>query len=135
YNARLGDPETQVILPRIKNDIIDLFKAVTENNLGSKKLETDERACATVILASHGYPEEFEKGKIITGIENTEDCLLFHAGTKTDETNNLITSGGRVLAVTSYGKDLSEALRNCYVNAGRIYFESRYFRRDIGWDI
>ncbi|MBC8045939.1 MAG: phosphoribosylamine--glycine ligase [Fimbriimonadaceae bacterium] len=135
YNARLGDPETQVILPRIKNDILDLFKAVAENNLGSKKLETDERACATVILASHGYPSAFEKGKIITGMENTEDCLLFHAATKTDETNNLITSGGRVLAVTSYGKNLSEALLNCYVNAGRIYFESRYFRRDIGWDI
>ncbi|MBC8172629.1 MAG: phosphoribosylamine--glycine ligase [Chitinophagales bacterium] len=135
YNARMGDPETQVILPRIKNDMIDLFKAVAENTLGSKRLEIDERACATVILASHGYPGEFEKGKIITGLENVEDCLVFHAGTKTDDTNTLITSGGRVLAISAYGKDAEEALRTCYVNAGRVYFESRYFRRDIGWDI
>jgi phosphoribosylamine--glycine ligase len=135
YNARMGDPETQVIMPRIKNDILDLYKAVADNKLGDKKLETDDRACATVILASHGYPETFEKGKLITGIENTEDCSVFHAGTKLDENNNLLSNGGRVLAVSSYGKDLHEALRNCYVNAGRIYFESRYFRRDIGWDV
>ncbi|MFN0274178.1 MAG: phosphoribosylamine--glycine ligase [Chitinophagales bacterium] len=135
YNARMGDPETQVIMPRIKNDILDLYKAVAENTLGNKVLEVDERACTTVILASHGYPSAFEKDKVITGIENTENCMVFQAGTKMDENNNLLTNGGRVLAVSSYGKDLSDALQNCYANAGRIYFESRYFRRDIGWDV
>lgn len=135
YNARMGDPETQVMMPRIKNDILDLYIAVAENKLGTKTLEVDERACATVILASHGYPEQFEKGKAITGLENTEDCMVFHAGTKTDENNTLLTNGGRVLAVSAYGKTLYDALQTCYVNAGRIYFESRYFRRDIGWDV
>ena len=135
YNVRLGDPETQVILPRIKNDIIDLFTALSNGVLNTIEPEFDERACATVILASDGYPEQFETGKKITGIENTEDCLIFHAGTTVDENGNLLSNGGRVLAVSAYGNDLNEALRICYVNTGRIYFESRYFRRDVGWDI
>lgn len=135
YNARLGDPETQVILPRIQNDIVDLFIAVANGKLSEKKLLTDERACATVVLASDGYPEKYETGYSITGMENTEDCMLFHAGTTVDENNNLLTSGGRVMAVSAYGKDIYEALRTCYVNTGRIYFDTRYFRRDIGWDV
>ncbi len=122
-------------MPRIKNDIIDLFKAVAAGNLHKVALQTDTRACATVILASDGYPGNFEKGKKITGIENTEDCMVFQAGTARDANNELVTSGGRVMAVSAYGKDLEEALRNCYVNAGRIYFDTRYFRRDIGWDV
>lgn len=135
YNARLGDPETQVILPRIKNDLLGLFMAVHQEKLAEVKLEIDARTCATVILASDGYPGQFEKGKQITGLENTEDCIVFHAGTSLDENGTLITSGGRVLAVSSYGSDLFEALRSCYINAGRIYYETRYFRRDIGWDL
>jgi len=135
YNARMGDPETQVILPRVKNDIIDLFKAVAAGNISQKELVIDQLTCTTVVLASHGYPGEFEKYKPITGIENCENCLIFHAGTKLDGNNTLVTNGGRVFAVTSYGNTLEEALTNCYVNAGRIYYESRYFRRDIGWDI
>ena len=135
YNARLGDPETQVILPRIKNDILELFLAVHNENLNLHKLEIDERACATVILASDGYPGQFERGKQISGLENTENCFVFHAGTSLDENGNLITSGGRVLAVSAYGSDLFEALRSCYINAGRIYYDTRYFRRDIGWDL
>lgn len=135
YNARMGDPETQVILPRVQNDILDLFQSVAQGNISEKHLVIDPQTCATVILASHGYPGEFEKGKPITGIENCENALIFHAGTRLDENNTLITSGGRVLAVTSYGNTLDEALTNCYINAGRIYFESRYFRRDIGFDI
>ncbi len=134
YNCRLGDPETQAILPRIKNDIVELFIAASENKLSEIKMAFDERACATVILASHGYPEKFDIGKPISGLENTENCMLFHAGTKLDENGTLLTNGGRVMAVSCFGNNLSEALRNCYVNAGRIYFESRYFRNDIGWD-
>lgn len=135
YNARMGDPETQVILPRIQNDILELFQSVASHNISETKLVIDQRNCATVILASHGYPGEFEKGAAISGIENCENALIFHAGTKLDENNTLITSGGRVLAVTSYGNTLDEALTNCYINAGRIYFSTRYFRRDIGFDI
>jgi len=135
YNARLGDPETQVILPRVKNDILELFLAVHNENIKDQHLVVDERACATVILASDGYPVQFEKGKQISGLENTENCMVFHAGTTLDTNGNLITSGGRVLAVSAYGSDLFEALRSCYINAGRIYYDTRYFRRDIGWDL
>jgi len=135
YNARLGDPETQVILPRVKNDILELFLSVHNENIKDQHLVVDERACATVILASDGYPGQFEKGKQISGLENTEDCMVFHAGTTLNANGNLITSGGRVLAVSAYGSDLFEALRSCYVNAGRIYYDTRYFRRDIGWDL
>lgn len=135
YNARLGDPETQVILPRLKNDIVDLFFAVDQQQLNTKTLQVDERACTTVILASHGYPETFEKGFPITGIENTENCMVFQAGTSIGKNGELITAGGRVMAVSAYGNTLDAALRNCYINAGRIYYDSRYFRRDIGFDV
>jgi len=134
YNARLGDPETQVILPRLKNDIIDLFFAVDQQQLNTKTLQVDNRVCTTVILASHGYPETFEKGFPITGIENTDNCLVFQAGTALGNNGELITAGGRVMAVSAYGNTLEEALRSCYINAGRIYYDSRYFRRDIGFD-
>ena len=135
YNARLGDPETQVILPRIKNDLLELFMAVHNETLKDQILSIDERACAAVILASDGYPGQFEKGKSISGLENTENCMVFQAGTTLDANGSLITSGGRVLAVSAYGSDLFEALRTCYINAGRIYYDTRYFRRDIGWDL
>lgn len=135
FNARMGDPETQVILPRVKNDLIELFMAVDNSTIGQQTLQTDERACATVILASYGYPESFEKGKAITGIENTENCMVFHAGTTIDQNNDLVTSGGRVMAISAMADHLDEALRICYANAGRIYYETRYFRRDIGWDV
>ncbi len=135
FNARMGDPETQVIMPRIKNDIIELFNAVATNTLSTQTLAIEERPCATVILASRGYPGEFDKGFVITGIENCEHAFVFHAGTRINLNKELTTSGGRVLAVTSLGKSIEDALSNCYMNAGRIYFESRYFRRDIGWDL
>lgn len=135
YNCRMGDPETQVIMPRIASDIITLFTAVANGDLADHPLETDPRACSTVILASHGYPGVFEKGYVITGIENTEDCMVFQAGTATNENGELITAGGRVMAVSAYGEDIAAALRKSYVNAGRIYYDSRYFRRDIGWDM
>jgi phosphoribosylamine--glycine ligase len=135
YNCRMGDPETQVIMPRVANDILTLFTAVANGTLSEQPLQTDPRACATVILASHGYPGVFEKGYVITGIEQTEDCMVFQAGTSTNGNGELITAGGRVLAVSAYGNDIASALRTSYVNAGRIYYDSRYFRRDIGWDM
>ncbi|MEZ5012772.1 MAG: phosphoribosylamine--glycine ligase [Chitinophagales bacterium] len=134
YNARMGDPETQVIMPRLQNDILDLFLAVHAGTLQMHETKTDPRACSTVILASSGYPEHFDKGAVISGLENVEDCMVFHAGTSMSDKGELITAGGRVLAVSAYGNDLTEALRTCYVNAGRIYYATRYFRRDIGWD-
>ncbi|MFN3939638.1 MAG: phosphoribosylamine--glycine ligase [Chitinophagales bacterium] len=135
YNCRMGDPETQVIMPRIQSDIVEVFQAVANTNLHKVDFKTDERVCTTVILASHGYPGEFEKGKVITGLENIEDCLVFHAGTQLNAQGALVTSGGRVMAVSAYGSDHYSALQKCYANAGRIYFASRYFRRDIGFDL
>ncbi|MBK8486703.1 MAG: phosphoribosylamine--glycine ligase [Bacteroidetes bacterium] len=135
YNCRLGDPETQVIMPRIKSDVLKLFIAVANNTLGDETMEVDEKVCATVILASHGYPGIFEKGYVIQGLENTENCMVFQAGTILNTSGELVSNGGRVMAVTAYGKNHQEALQLCYVNAGRIYFESRYFRRDIGFDL
>lgn len=135
YNCRLGDPETQVIIPRIKSDVLKLFIAVANNTLGDETMEVDEKVCATVILASHGYPGIFEKGYVIQGLENTENCMVFQAGTILNTSGELVSNGGRVMAVTAYGKNHQEALQLCYVNAGRIYFESRYFRRDIGFDL
>ncbi|MBK8681394.1 MAG: phosphoribosylamine--glycine ligase [Bacteroidetes bacterium] len=135
YNCRLGDPETQVIIPRIKSDVLKLFIAVANNTLGDETMEVDEKVCATVILASHGYPGIFEKGYVIQGLENTENCMVFQAGTILNTSGELVSNGGRVMAVTAYGKNHQEALQLCYVNAGRIYFDSRYFRRDIGFDL
>lgn len=134
YNCRMGDPETQVILPRLENDIVELFNAVAAGRLSEHKVKTDARVAATVILASKGYPEAYDKGLPITGLEFLEDCLVFHAGTTT-RNEELLTNGGRVMAITAYGKDLSDALQGSYANAARVYFENRYFRRDIGWDV
>ncbi len=135
YNCRMGDPETQVIMPRVASDIIEVFQAVAAETLANQPLEIDPRPCTTVILASHGYPGTFEKGFPITGIEQTTDCMVFQAGTAHNERNELVTAGGRVMAVSAYGQTLDEALRTCYINAGRIYYDSRYFRRDIGFDV
>ena len=135
YNCRMGDPETQVILPRISSDLVELFQATAAVTLQEIPMETDTRAAATVILASKGYPEAYEKGKEITGLQYVEDGIVFHAGTRLDDAGTLRTNGGRVLAVTAYGHQLSDALRGSYANTARIYFENRYFRRDIGWDV
>ncbi|MBP8754135.1 MAG: phosphoribosylamine--glycine ligase [Chitinophagales bacterium] len=135
YNCRLGDPETQVIIPRIKSDVLKLFIAVANNTLGDETMEVDEKVCATVILASHGYPGIFEKGYVIQGLENTENCMVFQAGTILNTSGELVSNGGRVMAVSAYGKNHQDALQLCYVNVGRIYFDSRYFRRDIGFDL
>jgi phosphoribosylamine--glycine ligase len=134
YNARLGDPESEVIIPRIKSDLFELIEGVAEENLSERVLETDDRFVATVMLASGGYPGSFEKGKVISGLDLTHDCVVFHAGTKMSD-NKVITSGGRVLAISSWGKTMKEALEGSYINARLLSFEKMYYRTDIGFDL
>jgi len=134
YNVRMGDPETEVVLPRIKTDLVDLFKAVSRKRLESVSLEFDNRAAATVMLVSGGYPGSYEKGKEIFGLEQGIDSLVFHAGTTRNQ-DKVVTSGGRVLAVTSYGNEFREALKTSYRNIDRIRFDKMNFRRDIGFDL
>ena len=135
YNVRLGDPETESVLPRIKNDLVDLFLAVGKQTIGEKKLEVIEDTVATVILVSGGYPEEYEKNKPISNWENISDSIVFHAGTKLNEENILLTSGGRVLAITSIGKDIASAIAVSNKNAEKIQFEKKHYRNDIGKDL
>ncbi len=135
YNVRLGDPETEAIIPRIKSDLFELFRALHDHKLGSFKLEIDPRTAATVFLVSGGYPEGFEKGKVITGLENVDkDVLVFHAGTKIVN-DKLINNGGRVIAVTALGDTLEEALAKANKAAETITWQNRYYRRDIGFDL
>lgn len=134
YNVRMGDPETEVVLPRVKSDLVELFVAVGKQELANATLEIDERACTTVIVASGGYPEDYEKGKVISGIENATDSIVFHAGTK-KEGDAVVTSGGRVLAVSSYGATFTEALEKSYASIAKISFDKMYFRKDIGKDL
>jgi phosphoribosylamine---glycine ligase len=134
YNARLGDPESEVVIPRIKSDLFDLLEGVAEGNLSGRHLETDDNYFTTVMLVSGGYPGTYEKGYDISGLEKTKDCVVFHAGTKKTD-DRVITSGGRVLAVTSYGKTMNEALEGSYRNARLLKFDYMYFRPDIGFDL
>ncbi|MCB9363808.1 MAG: phosphoribosylamine--glycine ligase [Flavobacteriales bacterium] len=134
YNVRMGDPETEVVIPRIKSDLLDLFEGVANQTLGEKTFEVDERTATTVMLVSGGYPEDYEKGKIMTGFEAIEDSIAFHAGTKQDG-DNIVTSGGRVLALTSFGTDINDALSKSFANAKKINFDKKYYRTDIGFDL
>ena len=134
YNVRMGDPETEVVIPRIKTDLVDIFQAVANQTLDAINLELDDRTASTVMLVSGGYPEAYEKGKIITGFDNIEDSIVFHAGTVTkDET--IVTNGGRVMAITSFGTDFKEALQKSYQNIKKIHFEKMNYRKDIGFDL
>tara|TARA_B100000767_G_scaffold209460_1_gene196423 strand:- start:10768 stop:12039 length:1272 start_codon:yes stop_codon:yes gene_type:complete len=134
YNVRMGDPETEVIFPRVQNDWVDLFKAVGTQSLDQHKLKIDPRTATTIMAVSAGYPEVYEKEKTITGIESVENSEVFHAGTQLD--NHLVkTSGGRVLAVTSFGKDYKEALSKSYAALQKIDFEGMYYRKDLGFDL
>ena len=134
YNVRLGDPETEVILPRIKSDLVELFKATADKKLDTFNLEIDERTATTVMLVAGGYPEAYKKGAVITGLDKVTDSLVFHAGTTTKH-NQIVTNGGRVLAVTSFGNDFKEALKISYKNIDKIKFENKNFRSDIGFDL
>lgn len=134
YNVRMGDPETEVVIPRIKSDLVELFQAVAEQKLGEKTLEIDERSATTIMVVSGGYPEDYEKGKAISGIENVQDSIVFHAGTKT-ENGQVVSNGGRVLAVTSYGNNFQEAINQSYKNIEKLKFDKMYFRKDIGFDL
>jgi phosphoribosylamine--glycine ligase len=134
YNVRMGDPETEVVIPRLKSDLVALFLAVANEKLDEVSLEIDSRSATTIMVVSGGYPEDFEKGKVISGIENVEDSIVFHAGTKT-ENGLVVTNGGRVLAVTSYGNDFQEAIKKSYQNIEKLHFDTMYFRKDIGFDL
>ncbi len=134
YNVRMGDPETEVVLPRIKSDLVGLFNAVANEKLVDFDFELDTRTAATVMVVAGGYPEDYTKGDVITGFENVEDSIVFHAGTKL-ENNQIVTNGGRVLAVTSYGNDFKEATKKSYQNIEKLNFDKMYYRKDIGFDL
>ena len=134
YNVRMGDPETEVVMPRIKSDLFDLFEGVANENLETKEIEIDDRSACTVMMVSGGYPEAYAKGKEISGLDKVEDSIVFHAGTKVDS-GKVVTAGGRVLAVTSYGDNFKEALKKSYENIEKISFENHNYRTDIGFDL
>jgi phosphoribosylamine--glycine ligase len=134
YNVRMGDPETEVVMPLIKSDLLELFIGVTTETLDKKTLVIDDRFATTVVMVSGGYPEAYEKGKKIMGLDNVLDSIVFHAGTRNVD-DEVVTAGGRVLAVTSYGKTMEEALDRSYKNIGKISYEKCYYRKDIGFDL
>ncbi|WP_027421427.1 phosphoribosylamine--glycine ligase [Crocinitomix catalasitica] len=134
YNCRMGDPETEVVIPRLKSDIIELFEGVATQTLSERDVEFDSRSAATVMMVSGGYPDAYEKEKTVTGINSIHDSLVFHSGTKKDGPT-VLSAGGRVLCVTSYGKNIEKALELSYNNIGKISFDKAYYRKDIGFDV
>jgi phosphoribosylamine--glycine ligase len=136
YNCRMGDPETESVIPRIKSDLVELLVATAEGTLSGQTIEIDERYAATVMLVAGGYPGSYKKGNPVSGLDNVNNCIVFHAGTSTDVENNTVkTNGGRVLAVTALGTTMDEALKTAYENVDIIGFEGKNFRTDIGFDL
>lgn len=134
YNVRMGDPETEVVLPRLKTDLVEIFQAIANQTLDKINLEIDERAATTVMLVSGGYPEAYEKGKVITGLEQVTDSIPFHAGA-INKDGTIVTSGGRVMAITSYGNTYEEAIKKSYQNIAKLHFDKMHYRTDIGFDL
>jgi phosphoribosylamine--glycine ligase len=134
YNVRMGDPETEVVIPRLQSDLVELFQAVANGKLNEINLEVTDKSAATIMVVSGGYPEEYVNGKEITGIETVSDSIVFHAGTKRDN-DTIITNGGRVLAVTSLGDNFEEAIKKSYQNIEKLHFDTMYYRKDIGFDL
>ncbi|WP_299486985.1 phosphoribosylamine--glycine ligase [uncultured Allomuricauda sp.] len=134
YNVRMGDPETEVVMPRLKSDLVEILDAMSKGTLDEINLEIDERTATTVMAVSGGYPEAYEKGKEIQGIGTIEDSLVFHAGTK-ESNGKVLTNGGRVIAVTSFGNNFKEALQKSYQNIEKLHFEGMYYRKDLGFDL
>jgi len=134
YNVRMGDPETEVVIPRLKSDLVEIFVAMSQQKLNEVAFEIDERSATTVMMVSGGYPEDYEKGKVITGLDAVEGSLAFHAGT-TLKDGEVVTAGGRVLAVTSYDDNFKEAIKKSYQNIDKLHFDKMYYRKDIGFDL
>lgn len=134
YNVRMGDPETESVLPRIESDLLDLFEGVAQGDLHTRSFTVSTKTAVTVMLVAGGYPGAYESGKEILNIENVEDSIVFHAGTKLVD-GKVVTAGGRVIAVTTLQDNLLDALQQATADAGRIFYERKYFRRDIGFDL
>lgn len=134
YNVRMGDPETEVVIPRVKSDLLNLFKGISNGTFGEQDFYVDEDVATTVMLVSGGYPESYEKGKGISGLEEVENSIIFHAGTRTEE-DKVLTNGGRVIAITSFGRTIEEALCKSFDNAEKVKFDGKYYRKDIGFDL
>ncbi len=134
YNVRLGDPETEVVIPRIQNDLVSVFKAIANQSLDTVELKIDPRTATTVMAVSGGYPEAYEKGKEISGLNTIKDAVVFHAGTK-PENEKILTNGGRVLAVTAFGSNFKDALEQSYKNIEQLHFDGMYYRKDLGFDL
>jgi phosphoribosylamine--glycine ligase len=134
YNVRLGDPETQAVMPRVKNDLVELFRAAAQGELKNQKIEIDPHPAVAVVLVAEGYPDDYEKGKVISGLEKEDSALVFHAGTKKHD-ESILTNGGRVLAVTGTGENLKKARERAFAGASIIHWDGLYFRKDIGLDL
>lgn len=134
YNVRMGDPETEVVMPRIQSDLVELFTAVANQTLNEVSLEIDPRSATTIMVVSGGYPEAYDKGNVITGLDDIEGSIAFHAGTKT-QNGTIVTNGGRVIAMTSYGDTFQEAIKKSYQNIAKLNFDKMYYRKDIGFDL